>query len=139
MTSAGGNDIFLAKYSPAGAHQWSRRIGGTSTYDGGTGLAVDTDGNVVLAGFISRTVDFGTGSITSAGSKDVFVARYSATGTPLAAQRFGSTSIDAAAAVAVDASGSALVCGSFFGTIDFGTGPLTSAGDADLFLLRYGF
>lgn len=136
LTAAGGTDVFLAQYSPAGAHRWSRRIGGTSNYDGGTGLAVDATGNAVLAGYFSRTVDFGTGALTSGGSKDVFVAKYGPGGAALWARRYGGTSIDAATAVVVEPGGSAVVSGSFFGTIDFGAGPLVSAGEADLFLLR---
>jgi hypothetical protein len=39
--------------------------------------------------------------------------------------------------VAVGADGSVVVVGVFEGTVDFGTGPLTSAGAADMFLVRY--
>jgi hypothetical protein len=39
-------------------------------------------------------------------------------------------------AVAVDSDGYVVVTGSFEGTVDFGNGPLTSAGETDIFLLR---
>ncbi|WP_437991007.1 hypothetical protein [Sorangium sp. So ce145] len=38
--------------------------------------------------------------------------------------------------IAVDAMGNYYILGGFKGTVDFGTGPLTSAGDSDIFLLK---
>ncbi|WP_441291640.1 hypothetical protein ACSRUE_15320 [Sorangium sp. KYC3313] len=38
--------------------------------------------------------------------------------------------------IAVDAMGNYYIFGAFEGTVDFGTGPLTSAGDSDIFLLK---
>jgi PKD repeat protein len=136
LVSAGGNDLFLARFGPGGAHQWSLRVGSSSNYEGGTGLAVDAAGNLLVAGYYSRTVDFGTGALTSLGSKDAFLARYSAGGAAQWARSWGNTSIDAATAVAVDRAGGAVATGSFFSGVDFGAGPLTSAGQADVFLVH---
>ncbi|WP_437717107.1 hypothetical protein WMF45_12260 [Sorangium sp. So ce448] len=38
--------------------------------------------------------------------------------------------------IAVDATGNYYILGAFKGTVDFGTGPLTSAGNSDIFLLK---
>ncbi len=138
FTSLGGNDIFLAKYGPAGDHVWSKAFGSTSSFDAGNAVAVDSPGNVVLAGFFSRTVDFGTGALTSLGTKEAFVARWTGAGVPQWSARYGSTSIDAADAVTVDASGAAIACGTFNGTVDFGAGSLTSVGDFEAFVLKLG-
>src|SRR5207237_311506 len=80
-------DIFVAKYSPAGAYLWSRLAGGISD-DAGRGIAVDASGQVAVTGIFQAAVNFGTGSLISAGRTDIFVARYAADGTPLGAQRF---------------------------------------------------
>ena len=42
----------------------------------GSGVAVDGSGNAVVAGDFQGTVNFGGGNIVSAGSYDIFVAKY---------------------------------------------------------------
>src|SRR5207249_2512817 len=81
-------DVFVAKYSPAGAYLWSRLAGGIYD-DAGRGIAVDASGQVAVTGIFQAAVNFGTGSLISAGRTDIFVVRYAADGTPLGAQRFG--------------------------------------------------
>jgi hypothetical protein len=137
LTSAGIDDIFVAKFSGVdGAHLWSQRFGGTST-DVGTGLAADGSGNVLVTGFFSGTVDFGGGPLTTAGGNDIFVAKLSGVdGAHLWSQRFGSTGADVGLGLAADGSGNVLVTGFFQGTVDFGGDVLTSAGGDDIFVLK---
>ncbi|WP_437635489.1 hypothetical protein [Sorangium sp. So ce854] len=52
------------------------------------------------------------------------------------ARGFGGPSTDYGRSIASDASGNYYVTGSFEGTVDFGAGPLTSAGGQDVFLLK---
>jgi hypothetical protein len=197
LTSAGGQDVFLARYTPAGAHVWSRRFGATST-DRGHAVAVDDDGNITITGCIQGTVDFGGGGITGGGNNDAFIAcfdssgthrwsrafgagladeglsvagrpdggavmigysvgtsdfgggsltglgvsdivlaAYDTTGTHLWSRRFGDTSSDHGNDVCVDASGNVFITGYFNGTVNFGTGPLTTAGIDDIFLAKF--
>jgi hypothetical protein len=135
-TSGGGSDIIVAKYAgPDGAHLWSRRFGGMGN-DLGISVAVDLSGNVLVAGQFNGMVDFGGGPLTSVGI-DIFVAKYAGLdGAHLWSRRFANTAADAAYSVAVDPSGDVLVTGQFQGTVDFGEGPLTSAG-ADIFVAKY--
>jgi len=114
LTSSGGTypDIFIAKYSAAGAHQWSKRIGGIGD-EIPHGVAVDGSGNVVVTGSFTSTADFGGGSLTSTGSYDIFVAKYSSTGAHQWSKRFGDTTSDTGYSVAVDGSGNIVVTGSF--------------------------
>jgi hypothetical protein len=119
------------------AHLWSRGFGSTS-FDQSLGVAVDASGNVVVTGVFRDTVDFGGGPLTSAGIGDVFVAKYSASdGSHLWSRGFGSTSSAAGLGVAVDANGDVVVTGVFSDTVDFGGGPLTSAGIGDVFVAKY--
>jgi fibronectin type 3 domain-containing protein len=136
LTSAGGHDIGLAKYSATGAHQWSKRFGSTS-WDEPTSLAVDGSGNVLVAGQYAGSVDFGGGPLASAGSFDGFLAKYTAAGAYAWAKRLGGTSADMVTALGVDASGNPTLVGYFSGTTNFGGANLTSAGSNDIVVARY--
>lgn len=142
LTSGANADIFVAKYDASGAHLWSNRFGyaGSTLYgsDSGESIAVDGSGNVVVTGYFSDTIDFGGGPLVSAGSADIFVAKFDPNGVHVWSRRSGSASpLDAGHDVTVDGSGNVLVTGDFEGTVDFGGGPVTSAGDWDIFVAKY--
>jgi PKD repeat protein len=131
------SDIFIVKYSPSGAHLWSKRIGAHGD-DAGTAVAVDASGDVVVAGFAGPNVDFGGGELPTGGSWDFFVAKYAGTdGHYLWAKRFGGAEAEFPWAMALDAAGNVLVTGEFTGSPSFGGGQLTSAGDRDVFVAKY--
>ena len=136
LVSAGGYDIFVAKYDASGTHQWSQRFGGTS-WDQGYGVAADASGNVIVTGYFYNTVDFGGGDLVSAGVRDIFVAKFNASGTHQWSQGFGGTGNDYGFGVAADASGNTIVTGAFSNIVDFGGGDLVSAGDYDIFVAKY--
>src|SRR5205807_1999763 len=75
--------VFVSKYSPTGARLWSKCLGGVRGGGTGRAVAVDRNGNVLVTGKLSGTVDFGTGPLTSAGASSIFVAKYSAAGVPV--------------------------------------------------------
>jgi len=90
-------------------------------------------------------VDFGGGPLAAAGLSDIFIAQYDANGVHQWSRRYGDTEgalgwdIDYGWDVAVDDSGNVIATGDFLGTVDFGGGPLVSAGDSpDIFLAKYG-
>src|SRR5688572_21285108 len=58
LTSAGGYDVFLAKFSPNGTHLWSQRFG-SNIDDNGVAVAVDASGSPIITGRFSLTVNFG--------------------------------------------------------------------------------
>jgi hypothetical protein len=138
VSSRGFTDIFVAKYSPSGAHLWSRTFGGTGD-DRPQAVAVDGNGNVLVAGYFQNTVNFGGGSRTSAGDYDIFLAKYSVAGEHLWSKRFGDTTDDKAYAVAVDSRDNVLVTGYFRNRVDFGGGVLSgSLGAPATFIAKYG-
>lgn len=91
--------------------------------------AVDDTGNVYLAGTFTGTITLGTTSLTSAGSSDGFVAKWSPTsGNFVWAQRAGGTGSDRLTSLAVQGN-SIFVAGTFTSaTADVGTTTLTNAG-----------
>ena len=71
----------------APVHQWSQSFG-DSLVDEGAAVAVDASGNVLVTGFFSGTVDFGGGSLVSAGGREIFLAKYDGNGAHVWSQRF---------------------------------------------------
>jgi PKD repeat protein len=132
LQSAGAADGFIVKYSPTGAILWSRAVGGSSD-DTVEGCAVDGAGDVVVAGRLTGTANFGGGNLVANGTSDMAVAKYAgATGAHVWSKRFGGAYDDTASAVAVDGAGSVYFTGYFRGTVDFGGGPLSVPYTSDL-------
>jgi hypothetical protein len=76
LSSAGINDIFLAKYDSEGAHLWSKHFGDASPYPQLGGVGFDGAGHVYVAGQVIGSVDFGAGTQQSAGGADIFIAKF---------------------------------------------------------------
>ena len=110
-------------------------FGGTSG-DQGQGIAVDSSGNSYITGNFQDTVDFGEGDVTSAGSNDIFVLKLNSSGTLQWVNTYAGSLNDQGQNIAVDSSGNSYITGYFQGTIDFGGGDVTSAGNNDIFVLK---
>ena len=137
VRTAMGYDIFVAKFDPTGKPMWSKSFGPLESTDihGGRSITLDRTGNILLAGDFRDTLDLGGGPLQSAGSYDVFVAKYDPSGEHVWSKRFGDTAWDTAEGIATDGVGNVLVAGGYEGTVDFGGGPLPSAGGFDGFVL----
>jgi hypothetical protein len=118
-----------------GQFLWAKRFG-DDTNQAAQSVAVDSVGNVIIAGYFGGVVDFGGGPLTSAGGLDLFVAKLDANGAHLWSKSFGDVDDQIAQSVAVDSMGNVVVTGYFGGVVDFGGGPLTSAGGLDLFVAK---
>jgi hypothetical protein len=134
---ASGNDLFVAKYDPNGKHLWSKGFG-----PGGDAMrariAVDAKGDVFVAGSSRATMSFGGDPLVGSGNDDadVIVAKLRGDGAHLWSKRFGDLLDQGASGIAVDGSGNAVVCGTFYGTLDFGGAPaLESTMDRDAFVV----
>lgn len=136
LTSAGDRDIFLVKYSPSGAHAWSKRFGSTG-YDEARAVAVDAAGNVVITGVFAGTVNFGGSNLVSAGNPDIFVARFNSAGAHTWSKRFGGTGYDEGLGVAIGPYSTVAITGAFEGYVDFGIQQLVSAGSQDIFVATF--
>ncbi len=144
LTSAGDDDIFLSKLDANGGFLDARQIGGAGTSDCAHSVTTDSDGNVLLTGDFQGMVDFdpgpGTYNLTSTGNFDIFVAKYSSTGTLTWARQMAGTEQGAGRGIVTDAVGSVYTTGHFRGTVDFDPGvdpyDLTSAGENDAFISK---
>jgi Beta-propeller repeat len=138
LTSAGGFDIFVAKLDAAGDAIWSKRFGNAG-YDVGNRIAVDSAGNVVVAGVFEGAVDFGAGVLTSVGDSDIFVAKLDSAGDTIWSGQYGGAGAARVKSLAVDGADSVVIAGEFEDIVDFGDGPHTNAGGApgyDGFVLK---
>lgn len=134
LASAGGYDAFVAKFDPAGNHLWSVRYGQASD-DGAEDVAVDAMGNVIVTGYAGGSVHYNSGPTTAYGAEDVLVLKLDPGGNELWSARFGDAGSQIAQHVEVDSAGSIVVSGGFSSALDFGGGPLVSAG-ASAFLAK---
>ena len=111
-TSAGNDDAFLAKYNSLGQLQWIRQWG-TPVGDYGTSVAVDGNGQVLVAGYTYGGMD---GNV-NAGAVDVFLVKWTAEGAKSWTRQWGTTGNDYAYGVAVDAANAVFVGGNTFGAL----------------------
>ena len=118
LTSLGGTDGFLAKYSASGALQWVSRFGGPGS-ENVTCLVRDASGNLYVGGSFTGAADFDPGPgfqvLNSLGDLDGFVAKYSGSGDLIWVRRFGGTASDQVNDLAVDAAGNGYAVGAFLG------------------------
>lgn len=79
LTSAGSDDIFIAKYDASGNVLWATRAGGAGM-DNGNSIKYDGFGNIYIVGSFTQSADFGSITLTNpiAGSVNVFIAKCNA-------------------------------------------------------------
>ena len=136
LVSAGGTDLFLAKYDANGNCLWAQRGGGAGN-DVAQSVGVDASGIATITGSYRGSASIGSASFTSQGLDDGFIARYDAAGNFLWARSMGGTGVDTGVDVAVDATGNSYVIGVFTTSATFGTTTLNGTGTRDLFLANY--
>ena len=137
LTTSRWEDIFVAKLDSNGNWLWAKQAGGID-YDSGTSFAVDTYGNSYVTGYFEGNATFGTTTLTSSGSADIFVAKLSSNGNWLWAKKAGGTESDISNSIAVDDNGNSYVTGYFEESTTFGITTLTSSGDYDIFVAKLG-
>lgn len=111
--------------------------GGTAP-DFGYRVTKDQNGNLYYTGGFQGTVDFDPGpgvfNLTSNGSRDIFIAKYSPAGLFIWAISIGGTDLDGGFDITTDNLSNVYVTGFFRGVADFDPSPavfnLTSNGDA---------
>jgi hypothetical protein len=128
LTSAGADDIALARVSSAGSVVWAKSFGGAGD-DLHRAVAVGRSGEIAMNGEFEGQVSFGGDAFTSFGGRDSFVAKLTADGKHLWSHAAGSAGVDRGLGVAVDATGAVYHTISFHGTIDFGGGAISADKD----------
>jgi len=136
ISSIGARDIFIAKYDGDGNFLWVVQAGGL---DNDEGLSIVTDGsdNIIVTGRFGGIANFGGTILTSAGSREIFIAKYNSDGDFLWAVRAGGIDFDEGKGISTDNSGNIIVTGWFTGDADFGDSTLSSVvGSRDIFVTK---
>jgi len=143
FTSAGGYDVFVAKYAGnTGSHLWSVSGGGSGD-DKGRAVAVDASGNVLVTGEFMGTAIIGGITLSAPynpGLPGMFLAKYSAAGAPVWSQGFAPTDsfgIASGHGVAVDGVGNIVLTGVIEGGAGFGGGLYLGGGEPDVLLAKF--
>lgn len=98
---AGDTDALIVKYNSSGTLQWQRSLGGTSS-DSGTAIAIDSSGNVYIAGYTRPD---------PSAAVNCLLAKYDSSGTIQWQRSLGEVGADLAYGVAVDSSSNVYICG----------------------------
>jgi len=152
LANVGSDDAFVTKYTPTGRVLWATRITGSLIETTGKTIC-DTSGNVYVIGMynsVTATFYNANGTIGATLSRassnlELFIVKYSSSGSVLWVARSTGTGTDFYYAAGVDASGNLYVCGSFTATLTVrnsdGTTALTltpaTSGTREVFIAKY--
>ena len=138
-----GSFIILSPVVNGPAWTWVRATEGTGRVIVNA-ARLDGAGDLYVAGSFGGTVRFGSFQLEATlsaaghdvGDNDAFVAKLTPQGEFLWVHQFGGNQQDEAWGLDLDPAGQVLVCGLFTDTGTFGNQELTSAGSADMFLIK---
>lgn len=120
LVSAGNTDVFLISYNTNGEVQWAQSGGGSQS-EYLSDVFKTPDGSVYITGRFEGSAGFQQKSLTSFGSSDAFVIKYSNAGNVEWATQIGSASVDYGNGLSSEASGHLFTVGyhsnAVFGTI----------------------
>jgi len=128
--------LALLGASSAFAAGWAQRYGSLPGSAQTQATAVDTSGNVYIAGYFNgATLVMGSVTLTRIGNEDAFVAKLDANGTVVWAKNYGGFGANVNGyGIAVDGSGQVYLTGTF--DADLTTPVLTIIGYDDVFALK---
>ena len=131
----GSDDIFVAKIETTGNWLWAERAGSPIS-SGGKGICISSNEYLYVTGDFWGTAAFGPISLTSNGACDIFLAKLDSEGNWLQAEKAGGDEQDTSNGISIDTDGSAFVTGLFRDVSTFGSFPLISNGDTDIFIAK---
>lgn len=133
-------NMYLAKYSAAGAALWAWPAQCTGdSY--GYAVAVDPQNNCYVSGSFKNNLTLDSAIFSSAGYRDVFIAKCAPDGSIIWGSAAGGAADDEPSALTTDHLGYCYLTGTFKSpSISFGAWPLTNnsnAGFSDIFIAEY--
>ncbi len=144
-SSLGLGDAFVIKTDNAGNFKWVKTMGATGGIADATGLTVDKQGNSIIIGYFSDSVDFDPGPATyflhsKGGISDIFMVKLDSNGNFIWAKSYGSPGNDWASSAVTDKNNNIYVAGYFADTVDFNPGgsggQVISKAGGDIYVLK---
>lgn len=115
ISTYGGRDFFIAKFSKEGNILWINKLGSTSGDDVRGGLAITADDEIMVSGAFPGYLKYSeSDSIASSAGFDMFMAKYEPDGTIIWCKNIGSgPSHQRASTMEMDTNGDLIVTGTF--------------------------
>jgi hypothetical protein len=123
----GGRDVFLARFDAAGNQRWGRQFG-TAEHDQGWGVAMTSEGHILLAGQVAGPI-FGN---PHHGGLDIFLSRYDPSGTRRWTTQLGTADNELARGIATTPDGHTFLAGTTAGPLD----AIANKGATDAFAIK---
>ncbi len=135
LRSNGDEDIFFVKMNKANNFVWAKSAGGNSS-DRAEGIAIDSAGNLYIAGYFSSNAEFGATELTSFGFNDIFVAKLDSNGNFQSAISAGSEMLDKVNSIAVANNGNIYLTGIASENAIFGSISLEGVSEEDIYVAK---
>ena len=132
----GAEDVVVMRVSSSGSVERAWSFGGAGS-DGGQAVVPMDDGDLLVAGFFTKGIDFGGEPMLSSGCEDVFLVRLDPEGQARFSRRYGDGEPEVVSGLAVTPEGLIVAAGDFEGELDVGWGPLVSRGQLDLWVAAW--
>ena len=136
LTGAGENDAFVASFSAAGEHVRSFNFGDWQ-YQQGTGIAVDSGGNIYVSGVYMGEWTTCATTMEAFGESDMFLIKFDDTNACVWEHHYGSSGNDIPGAIALDSQGNLYMAGNTAGSLNLGGGAMPYGGASDVFAAKF--
>ncbi len=136
LTSAGGFDVFVAKYTSTGKLKWAVSagdIGNESSYQ----ISTDKNGTSTISGFTDSTSTFGKISTSHYKGQEAFIAQLDRNGNFLWANTVTGAGTQLGVNICTDPANNVYLTGRYSDTVFIGSDTIINKKGWDLFLIKY--
>lgn len=130
------DDVFVAKFDANGTCLWAKMGLGDAT-DYGNEINVTPDNKILTIGFANSGITFENTTLNNSTNYGMFVSKHNSSGLLEWVRLFSSTGEVSGRGISSDASGNALITGTFKGTLTLGSTSLNaSSANGDVFVAK---
>lgn len=135
VKSAGGQDLFIAKYKLEGDKLWVKNYGG-SKFEDGNSVAVDNSGSLIFGGVFTDTAMVENKPVYGKADVDILIVKLDGSGNLQWMKTFGSVGDDEVRSVATDDKGGIFISGKYSDGLNVNGKEIPSSGGTDMILIK---